>query len=259
MRSHLAGGTSANLGGHVAASRDTEALVEAARATVGTLLGADPRGVAFGANMTTLTLAFTRAVARDLGDGVAVVCTTLDHDANVSPWMLACADRGRAEARLPRAPHGRPRRARTSSPGAPKHEAPRRRSGPPAGARRAQSIRPAPRQSSSVDRSVSSSSSARSSASELGSTTGVRGANALARNLEAERVKKPCRAPCLPLLRAGRVGPGRRRVGVPRPSPSAESGGRHAPCDYAPTVTIKYLQAVRRSAFVEGYDSHPTE
>ncbi len=94
MRSHLAGGTSANLGGHFAASQETGVLVEAARATVGGLLGADPDMVAFGANMTTLTLGFTRAVARDLGDGDEVVCTTLDHDANVSPWMLACADRG---------------------------------------------------------------------------------------------------------------------------------------------------------------------
>ena len=40
--------------------------------------------------MTTLTLAFTRAVAEMLRPGDRVVGTRLDHDANVTPWRLAC-------------------------------------------------------------------------------------------------------------------------------------------------------------------------
>ena len=94
MHDHLAGGDAANVGGAFAASVRTGELVERARATVGELLGAPAEGIVFGANMTTLTFAFTRAVGRDLGPGDEIVCTTLDHDANVTPWVLAAADRG---------------------------------------------------------------------------------------------------------------------------------------------------------------------
>ncbi|HUP85577.1 MAG TPA: cysteine desulfurase-like protein [Acidimicrobiales bacterium] len=93
-RDHLASGDSANLGGPFVASVRTGELVDRARTTVATLLGADPAGVVFGANMTTLTFAFTRAIARDLGPGDEIVCTTLDHDANVTPWVMAAKDRG---------------------------------------------------------------------------------------------------------------------------------------------------------------------
>jgi cysteine desulfurase family protein (TIGR01976 family) len=94
MATHLRSGESANLGGAFEASKRTGALVDRARRTVGELLGASPDGVVFGANMTTLTFAFTRAVARELGPGDEIVCTTLDHDADVTPWVMAAADRG---------------------------------------------------------------------------------------------------------------------------------------------------------------------
>ena len=94
MREHLESGESANVGGAFTASVRTGELVERARATVAELLGADAGGIVFGANMTTLTFAFTRAVGRDLGPGDEIVCTTLDHDANVTPWVMAAADRG---------------------------------------------------------------------------------------------------------------------------------------------------------------------
>ena len=94
MREHLAGGDAANVGGAFAASRATGELLERARATVGELLGAPADGIVFGANMTTLTFAFTRSVARELAPGDEIVCTTLDHDANVTPWVLAAAERG---------------------------------------------------------------------------------------------------------------------------------------------------------------------
>src|SRR2546423_7818934 len=64
------------------------------RRCVSTLLGADPDGIVFGANMTTLNFALTRALARDWSAGDEIVGTRLDHDANVTPWRLAAADRG---------------------------------------------------------------------------------------------------------------------------------------------------------------------
>ena len=94
MRAHLEDGTSANLGGAFAASAATGAMVDGARATVAELLGTTADRIVFGANMTTLTFAFTRAAARWLEPGDEIVCTQLDHDANVTPWVLAARDRG---------------------------------------------------------------------------------------------------------------------------------------------------------------------
>jgi cysteine desulfurase family protein (TIGR01976 family) len=45
--------------------------------------------------MTALTMRFAAAVGRTLAPGDEIVCTRLDHDANVRPWVIAAA---RAEA-----------------------------------------------------------------------------------------------------------------------------------------------------------------
>lgn len=87
-------GDNANTHGTFAAAHATDGLLERARGVVGRLLDADPGGVCFGANMTTMTFAFTRAVARTLQPGDRVVGTRLDHDANVSPWRIACEESG---------------------------------------------------------------------------------------------------------------------------------------------------------------------
>ncbi len=57
-------------------------------------LGAEPDEVAFGANMTTLTFAVSRALARTWDADSEIVVTELDHRANVDPWLLAAAERG---------------------------------------------------------------------------------------------------------------------------------------------------------------------
>ena len=93
-RNWAASGDNANSGGAFAAADACDALLERARGRVAELLGASAAGVAFGANMTTLTLAFTRAVAATLRPGDRVVGTRLDHDANVTPWRLACDQAG---------------------------------------------------------------------------------------------------------------------------------------------------------------------
>jgi len=46
----------------------------------------NPDEVVFGQNMTTLTFALSRAIGRELGPGDEILLTTLDHDANFSPW-----------------------------------------------------------------------------------------------------------------------------------------------------------------------------
>lgn len=81
-------------GGHFAASKATEQMVDRTRTVVGQLFNADPDGVCFGPNMTTLTFAFSRAVGATLRPGDRVVGTRLDHDANVTPWRLAAEQAG---------------------------------------------------------------------------------------------------------------------------------------------------------------------
>jgi cysteine desulfurase family protein (TIGR01976 family) len=89
MYQFMRSGNNANHGGMFAAARATDEIVERARTAVGRLFGADPRGVVFGPSMTALTFRFTAAVGRTLLPGDEVVCTRLDHDANVRPWEIA--------------------------------------------------------------------------------------------------------------------------------------------------------------------------
>ena len=83
-------------GGHFAAAIAADELIERTRATVGRLFNADPAGIAFGPNMTTLTFAVSRAVGATLRPGDRIVGTRMDHDANITPWRLA-ADQAGAE------------------------------------------------------------------------------------------------------------------------------------------------------------------
>lgn len=94
MADWAASGNNANTGGPFSAADACDALLDRARGTVATLLGAERDGVVFGANMTTLTLAFTRAVAATLTSNDRIVGTRLDHDANVWPWRLAAKAAG---------------------------------------------------------------------------------------------------------------------------------------------------------------------
>jgi cysteine desulfurase family protein (TIGR01976 family) len=84
----------ANYGGRFAASRETTELVAATRTAAAAFLGADPGEIAFGQNMTSVTFAASRAISRGWKPGDEVIVTTLDHDANVAPWLQAAEDRG---------------------------------------------------------------------------------------------------------------------------------------------------------------------
>lgn len=90
--------SNANSHGVFAASRETDDMVDQVRGEVGGFLGTEPEGVVFGPNMTTLTWHFSRALDARIGAGDEIVCTQLDHDANVSPW-LALAERTGATVR----------------------------------------------------------------------------------------------------------------------------------------------------------------
>ncbi|MDQ3767772.1 MAG: aminotransferase class V-fold PLP-dependent enzyme [Actinomycetota bacterium] len=93
MADHLRRGTS-NEGGPGITSRETDALIEDAHRAAADFLGARPHEVVIGANMTTLAFALSRSLARTLGPGDEVVVSTLDHDANIAPWVAAAEDSG---------------------------------------------------------------------------------------------------------------------------------------------------------------------
>ena len=82
----------ANLGGAFETSRRSDALIADARSAAAGLLGATSEEVAFGANMTTLNFALSRTASREWRAGDEIVCTRLDHDGNVSPWLELAHD-----------------------------------------------------------------------------------------------------------------------------------------------------------------------
>ena len=86
--------SNANVSGPYETSRRTERLVADARLAAASFLGGSPEEVVFGANMTTLNFALSRAAAREWSEGDEVVVTRLDHDANVSPWLELAHDLG---------------------------------------------------------------------------------------------------------------------------------------------------------------------
>jgi len=85
----------ANHEGAFKTSRDSDAILDDAHQAMADMLNASRREeIVFGANMTTLTLGLSRALARTFNPGDEIVVTRLDHDANISPWLLAAEDRG---------------------------------------------------------------------------------------------------------------------------------------------------------------------
>ena len=87
--------SNANHGGAFTASVETDALLDDAHAAAADFVGAgSPDEMSFGANMTSITFAVSRAIGHELGPGDEIVVTRLDHDANVAPWLAVADDRG---------------------------------------------------------------------------------------------------------------------------------------------------------------------
>jgi cysteine desulfurase family protein (TIGR01976 family) len=85
----MASGNTAANGGPFAAAEECQRLMDRTRDAVGQFLGADPNGISFGPNMTSLTFAVSRAIRDTLRPGDRIVGTRLDHDANITPWRRA--------------------------------------------------------------------------------------------------------------------------------------------------------------------------
>lgn len=86
--------SNANTHGAFPTSERTDEVIQGAHAAAADLLGADPREVAFGPNMTTLTFSLSWSLGRELQQGDEILLTRLDHDANIAPWLLLAEDKG---------------------------------------------------------------------------------------------------------------------------------------------------------------------
>lgn len=87
--------SNANHEGAFATSIASDAVLdEAHRAMADFYNAASPEEIVFGNNMTTITLHLSRSLSREWKEGDEIVVTRLDHDANVTPWVLAAQDRG---------------------------------------------------------------------------------------------------------------------------------------------------------------------
>jgi cysteine desulfurase family protein (TIGR01976 family) len=94
MSSYLIQGNS-NLGGAFHTSRQADEVVLQARHAIKDFINARRSDeVVFGQNMTTLTFAVSRALARTWQAGDEIIVTRLDHDANISPWLMIAQDLG---------------------------------------------------------------------------------------------------------------------------------------------------------------------
>jgi cysteine desulfurase family protein (TIGR01976 family) len=83
--------SNANIDGAFVTSEETTELVDATRLAAADWFGSKPDEVIFGPNMTTINFNLVHSFCRTLEPGDEIVVTALDHDANVSPWLL-CAD-----------------------------------------------------------------------------------------------------------------------------------------------------------------------
>jgi cysteine desulfurase family protein (TIGR01976 family) len=79
----------ANHEGAFRTSQESDAVLHEARVAMADLLNAaSPDEIVFGNNMTTITFNLARAMETRLAPGDEIVITRLDHDANISPWLL---------------------------------------------------------------------------------------------------------------------------------------------------------------------------
>ncbi len=86
--------SNANLGPNFATGQETIRLVAETRDKVARFLNCSSAEVSFGQNMTSLTFAFSRSLAQTWTAGDRIIVSEIDHEANISPWVLAAKERG---------------------------------------------------------------------------------------------------------------------------------------------------------------------
>lgn len=85
----------ANTHGEFITAHESDAIIEDAHEAGADFLNAKSGDeIVFGQNMTSLAFALSRSIGQTLREGDEIILTTLDHDANYSPWHLMAQERG---------------------------------------------------------------------------------------------------------------------------------------------------------------------
>ncbi|MET3660396.1 cysteine desulfurase-like protein [Aquamicrobium ahrensii] len=91
-----------NLGGYFEGSKRAGALWLSAHQAMADMLGAASwREIVIAQSMTTLTLHLSRSIGRLFRPGDEIIVTRMDHEGNVSPWLLLARDLGLTVKWLP--------------------------------------------------------------------------------------------------------------------------------------------------------------
>ncbi len=87
--------SNANLAGAFETSKRADAVLANAHLAMADFLNARSTSeIIFGQNMTTLTLHVSRSLGRIMQPGDEIIVSRMDHDANISPWLLLAEDLG---------------------------------------------------------------------------------------------------------------------------------------------------------------------
>lgn len=91
-----------NLGGFFEGSKRAEAIWQDAHEAMADMLGATShREIVIAQSMTALTLHLSRSIGRLFQPGDEIILTQMDHEGNVSPWLLLARDLGLTVKWLP--------------------------------------------------------------------------------------------------------------------------------------------------------------
>jgi len=92
----------ANLGGAFPAAQETGKIYTQAHQAMADFLGArSVREIVFGPNMTSLTFDFTQAIGDLFESGDEIILTRMDHDGNVTPWLILAQEKNLTVRWLP--------------------------------------------------------------------------------------------------------------------------------------------------------------
>lgn len=83
---------SSNLGGYFHASKRADAIWQQAHEAMAVLLNGSAKEVIVGPSMTTLTFRLSRSIGRTLTPGDEIIVTRMDHEGDVSPWLMLAED-----------------------------------------------------------------------------------------------------------------------------------------------------------------------
>ena len=87
--------SNANIQGGFETSNRVDKILEEFHQSMADFLNATSSDeIIFGQNMTTLTLHISRSIGRLLSKGDEIILSRMDHDANISPWLLLAEDIG---------------------------------------------------------------------------------------------------------------------------------------------------------------------